>query len=158
MITKLIQNDSFMFVFWNLLASPIGLWHLWYFRGKKGLSENELVNISHKFKGINSSYTISTILLILLILIPTFLFSRVSEYWIPITSGVRLFPLAFIIFAGCAIYQGLFALSKGVYPTVRSSSYIYDEVSRIRFVAKFQIMIGVAVDLLIGLWVWVMAG
>jgi hypothetical protein len=157
MISTLTQNDTFMLIFWSLLASPIGLWHLWYFRGKKGLSENELAKISRKFRGINSSYTLFTFLLMPLILVPALLLSRVSVFWIPIISGVRFFPLAFMIFAGCAIYQGLFALSKGVYPTVKSLSYVYDETPRIRFVAKYQILIGVAVDLLIGVWVWIMA-
>ncbi len=155
MISTLAQNEKFMLVFWTLLASPIGLWHLWYFRGKKELSENELVKISHKFRGINSDFTLSTILLILLILIPAFFISRVSKFWIPITSGIRLFSIAFISFAGCAIYQGLFALSKGVYPTVKSLTYVYDEVSRIHLVAKYQILIGIIVDLLIGVWIWI---
>lgn len=115
------------------------------------------MKISHKFKGINSDFALSTFLLIALILIPALLLSRVSKYWIPITSGVRFFSLAFVIFAGGAIYQGLFALSKGVYPTVKSLSYVYDEISRIRFVARYQILIGVVVDLLIGVWIWVIA-
>lgn len=63
--------------------------------------------------------------------------------------GIRIFPEIFILYSGYGIYQGLFALVAGIYPTGKFYSYICDETSHIRKIAIIQIMISVIIDIII---------
>ncbi len=145
-----MQNDTLMLFFWAVFSTPIGTWHLWYFRGKKNFSENELVKISRKFKGINSSYILFSIFgMIPLIIISLFFGLSTWNNWTAVRPGIKYFPVVFALSSGYGIYQGLFALIKGVYPRAKSLFYIYDEEVLIKRVAKYQILIAIAVDVIV---------
>jgi hypothetical protein len=155
-VSTLLSNDVFLMLFWALISSPIALWQMWYFRGKKQLSETELINISSEFEGINSSYVgFSLIVLIPLLFLSMMLFLSVGKNWTPLIFGIRLFPLIIVISAAYGIHQGSFAIYKGVYPMAKSLSYIHDEKSIIRRVAKLQIIMGLVAYGVLFLWAMV---
>ena len=54
---------------------------------------------------------------------------------------IRFYPVGVVFAVGYGIYQGMFALRKGVYPMAKSLLYIYDDKARIRSIAKYQILI-----------------
>jgi hypothetical protein len=146
----LIQNDTLMLIFWVILAAPIGTWHLWYFRGEKKLSENDLVKVSRKFKEINSSYVLFSIVgLLPLMFVSLMLCISSWKNWSQLIPGIKYFPLAFALSAAYGIYQGSFALIKGVYPMAKSLSYVHDEESLIKRIAKYQILIAIAAYIIV---------
>jgi hypothetical protein len=156
-VSTLLNHDGFMLLFWALIASPLGLWQVWYFRDKKALTEAELIQISNEFEGINSTYVVfSVVVLLPLLVLSVTLFSSVALAWIPLMFGLRLFPLMFVIFATYGIYQALFAIYKGVYPVGKPVSFIYDDKVVLRRAAKRQIGIslGVYVALILLAWIY----
>jgi hypothetical protein len=91
-VSTLLNHDGFMFVFWAVIASPLALWQVWYFRDKKALSEAELIEISNEFEGINSTYFVFSIVVLLpLLYLSVTLLSSVAMAWIPLIFGLRLF-------------------------------------------------------------------
>jgi hypothetical protein len=154
-LSTLLNHDGFMFLFWALIASPLALWQVWYFRDKKALTEAELIKLSNKFEGINSTYFVfSVVVLLPLLFLSVTLFSSVAMAWIPLIFGLRLFPLMFVIFAAYGIYQALFAIYKSVYPMGKSMSYIYDDKAAIHRAARLQIVISLGVYVALILFVW----
>jgi hypothetical protein len=151
--STLLRNDSFVVLLSTLVALPIALWQTWYFRGKKGLSESELKDISKDFDGINGNYVgFHLVVLMPLLFLSLVLFLSIGKDWMPVVFGIRFFPAVFFISAAYGLFQGLFAIFKGVYPMGKSLLYVHDDKSIINRVAKTQIVI--AFSTFIGLIFW----
>ncbi len=145
MFSALTHDFKFMSWFWLIVTFPVGLWHIFYFPTKKQLKEKELVEISPKFYGIDDEYLVFSLLGIgLLIFLPIYIFITYVDPWSLSTFGIKFYPSLTVISVGYGIFQGLFALLKGVYPMAKSLSYAYDEQDIIRRIAKYQIFIALA--------------
>jgi hypothetical protein len=138
-ISILLRDDGFMYIFWAVLCGFNLFWDSYCFRSKH-LTENELVAISPNFKGINSAYLLFALLGFLLFCVPYFALSPRLDQWALMNYGRRFSPSITFIFAGLGIYQGAFAMVKGVYPQIKYFGYIYTDVNRIRRVAMYQIV------------------
>jgi hypothetical protein len=154
-VSKWLNDDGFMFLFWAVIASSITLWKMWYFWNRNPLSEAALITISNEFEGINFSYFVFSVFVALPFLVFSLrLFSSITIAWVPFIFGIRLFPLFFVIFAASGFAHALFAIYKGVYPTGKSMSYIYDEKSKIHRLAILQIWISLFIYVVLSLLVW----
>jgi len=140
----LTHDQEFMRVFWLFAILPVGFWHLFYFLSSKELTEKELVAISSDFEGINGDYIGFSILAICLLLgFPLIVIAPGLDKWAMQKFGMEFYPSFAMFGAGYGIYQGLFALIKGVYPMGRSLTYAYDKKAKIRRVAIHQILISI---------------
>ncbi len=147
-VSILLKDDGFMFIFWGILCGFNLFWDTYCFRSKH-LSENELVEISPDFKGINSHYLMFALLYyVFLICIPYLIFSPRLDSWSLMNYGRRFSPSFTFIFSGIGIYQGAFALTKGVYPQIKYFGYIYNDIKHIRRVAAYQIISSISLIVL----------
>ena len=140
----LTHNHDFMMFFWLFVTMPVGIWHTFYFPSKSHVSEKALVEISPEFKSINAEYIVFSIFAVgLLMLFPLLGLSPSLDKWSMMKYGIRFYPSILSFTAGFGIYQGLFALIKGVYPMAKSLYYVCDDKAKIRRIAKYQILISV---------------
>ena len=140
----LTHDHEFMKWFWGFAILPVGMWHLYYFPSKKQLTEKELIEVSSDFEGINGYYIgFSIVALCLFVGFPLLVISPSLDNWAMQKFGMEFYPSFAMIGAGYGMYQGSFALIKGVYPMARSLSYVYDDRAKINRIAKKQILISV---------------
>ncbi len=145
-ISILTHDPEFMRWFWLFAALPAGIWHVFYFPSNKQLSEKQLVEISSEFEGTNGNYIgFSVIAICLLMGFPLMVLAPGLDKWSMQKFGIEFYPSSTMFGAGYGIYQGLFALMKGVYPMGTSLSYAYDDKAKINRVAKYQILIAISV-------------
>lgn len=141
----LTHDYDFMLWFWVIVTFPLGFWHIFYFPSKTHISEKELAEISPEFKNINFEYMAFSFLAIgLLMMFPLLVLAPSWDKWSMLRYGIRFYPSILSFTAGYGIYQGLFALIRGVYPMAKSLSYVYDDQAKIRRIAKYQILISVS--------------
>ncbi len=138
--STLIHSDDFMYLFWGGLGMLNIFWDSIRLRSEV-LSEEKLVEIDRKFRGIKSNYTIfSVIWLSVMFLLPLLTIFPTIDSWAVETYGRRFFPAIVYFFSAYAIYQGLFALSKGVYPMGKALFFQYADEKVIRSFAKEHIV------------------
>ena len=143
--STLTHDFEFMLWFWVIATFPTGLWHTFYFPPNTHLREKDLMETSPEFKNINSEYLVFSIFALgLLMLFPILVLTPHLDKWSMLNYGIRFYPSYLSITAGYGIYQGLFALIKGVYPMGKFFSYVYDDKTKIRRIAKYQILISIA--------------
>jgi hypothetical protein len=139
--STLIHSDDFMYIFWGGLGMLNMFWDSIRLRSEV-LSEEKLVEIDRRFRGIKSNYTVFSIFWIFVVLLLPFLtIFRDIDSWTVETYGRRFYPAMVYFFSGYGIYQGLFALSKGVYPMGRALFFQYADEKVIRSVAKEHIIV-----------------
>jgi len=145
-IFSILTHDyEIMLWFWVIVTFPVGFWHLFYFPSKTHISEKELTEISPEFKSINSEYIVFSIFAIgLFMMFPLLVLAPSWDKWSVLKYGIRFYPSILSFTAGYGIYQGLFALIRGVYPMAKSLNYVYDDKAKIRRIAKYQILISVS--------------
>jgi hypothetical protein len=149
----LAHDYKFMGFFWLFITMPVGIWHIFFFHRKKSLTEKELIEISLRFSGIDLRYMIFSVIWILGVMVfPFITFSSRLDHWSLINHGIRFYPLVVWFTAGYGIYQGLFALLSGVYPMTRTLSYVHGDISLIRSVAKYQILISIVALIIVVLF------
>ncbi len=134
--------DMLKYFFWFAVSLTIGFWPFWYLRSEKRLTEAELAYISPKFNGIATfsnnflSWGSFTILVISAITI-----SNVLNHYVLKGGGTIGGP--FIVSFVMGLSLGIFALLKGVYPTMKSGLFFYNQDSKIRNVATLQILFAI---------------
>ncbi len=144
-LSTLTHNHNFMLWFWFFATIPVAIWQVFYFPAKKQLTEKELAEISPEFKNINADYVVFSIFAIgLLIGFPLLVLAPSLDKWAVQNFGIEFYPSMTMFSAGYGIYQGLFALIKGVYPMAKSLTYAYDDAAKVRRAAKYQIVISIA--------------
>ena len=149
----LTHDHDFMMWFWLFATMPVGGWHMFYFPSNKQLTEKQLSEISSDFEEINGTYIGFSILAIgLLIGFPLMVIAPGLDKWSILNYGMKFYPSIVFINAGYGIYQGLFALMKGVYPMAKSLSYVYDDRVKINRIAKYQILISVSAVIFVALF------
>ena len=137
----LIHSDEFMFIFWGFLGMINIFWDSIRLRTKI-LSEEQLIEINPKFKGIKSDYTVFSIFWIFVVLLlPLLTIFANLDTWAMEMYGRRFFPMLVYFFSGYGIYQGVFALSKSVYPMGKMLSFQYAEEKVIKHFAKEHIIV-----------------
>jgi len=136
----LINNNDFMLFFWFFFSIPSMFWESIRLRSKV-LSEEDLVEIDPKFKGIKSEYTaFGLFAIVVLLFLLTVVFPRFAS-WAMKTYERRFDPMLIFFFSGYGIYQAIFALRKGVYPMGKMLTFRYDDEKVIRRVAKEHILV-----------------
>lgn len=138
--STLIHSDDFMYIFWGSLGMLNMFWDSIRLRSEV-LSEEKLVEIDRKFRGIKSNYTTFSIIWISVVfLLPILTIFQSIDSWAVETYGRRFFPAIVYFFSGYGIYQALFALSKGVYPMGKMLVFKYADEKVIRSFAKEHII------------------
>ena len=128
-----------------MVSIPIGIWHTYYFQSIKHLTEDQLVEISPEFKGINANFAgFSVVAISLLIGFPLIAIAPSLDKWAMQNYGIGFYPTYIMFGSGYGIYQGLFALMTGAYPMGRLMGYVYDKRNKINYIARIQIVISVA--------------
>ncbi len=141
----LTHDHDFMAWFWMFATLPVGIWHIFYFPSKSQLNEKALAEISPEFKSINSDYIVFSIFAVaVLMLFPLLVLAPSWDTWSMLKYGIKFYPSIVFFTAGYGIYQGLFAFTKGVYPMAKSLTYAYDDKTKIRRVAIYQIVISIS--------------
>ncbi len=151
--STLTHNHDFMLWFWFFATMPVAIWHVLYFSSKKQLTEKELTEISPEFKNINADYVVFSVFAIgLLMAFPLLVLAPGWDKWAVQKFGIEFYPSMTMFSAGYGIYQGLFALIKGVYPMAKSLTYAYDDAAKIRRVARYQIVISISAVMFVTLF------
>ncbi len=155
----LTHNYKFMLWYWGMVAIPVGIWYLWGFPSKKWFPEREIVEISPEFTGIKSKYMAFSVFRLLGVMVLPIvpLWPRLDN-WAVLNYGIRFYPISVAFSTGIGIYQGLFAIISGAYPMAKSLSYVYDDVSRIRRAAIYQISISIAFIVVVVLFFFAAVG
>ena len=149
----LIHNYDFMFLFCMFITFPVGMWHIFYFPSKSRFNEKALAEISPEFKNINSDYIVFSVFAVaFLMLFPLLVLAPSWDKWAMLNYGIKFYPSIIFFNAGYGIYQGLFALIKGVYPMAKSLTYAYDDKAKIQRIGKYQIIISISAFILAALF------
>ncbi len=136
-----------MFGFWGILGMFNLFWDLFFFRSKV-FSEEQLVEINPKFRGIKSYDSSFNLIAVIFILVLTMATWSSLDKWALINYGRRFYPLVVFFTSAFGISQGSFALLKDVYPVLKMSYFRYADVKVVHRAAKYQITSSIAVFVL----------
>lgn len=128
-------NGEILLWLWIIPSFLCIMFPQFYFWKKKSYSEDELIQISPKFHGVNRRNTAWGLSWGFFLVILIFAWKHNFEY-----------PLIVAIFSSLALYHALFALSYGAYPQPKVLLYYYAKQSEIHRVAKIQIFIALAIS------------
>jgi hypothetical protein len=143
-IFSIVTHDyKLMFWFWFLVTLPIMFWSSIKLRTQIPLNEKQLAEKSPKFDGIDSQFLTYTIVFVVLYVLPLWVFFPIVNKWSAQKFGIGFYPASVFIIFGFGNYESLFALVKGVYPLNKAMKYIYGDETRIRHLAKKQILASV---------------
>jgi hypothetical protein len=138
--SALFQNENFLSFAWGFLGFVFGGWDTIYFWRRANLTEEELIKISPKYAGINGSYMGAGFLWFFFMLPFILNISNINN-WAEANFGTIFFPSFAFFGLSYGIYQGAFAVYKGVYPQGKVLTYVYEDENLIRRVGKTQIYI-----------------
>ena len=140
-IVSIVTHDyESMMWFWLIVTLPILFWSFIYLRTQIPLNEKQLVEKSPKYGEIDSQFSTYTIMFAVLYILPLWVVLSTVNEWSVQKFGIGFYPAFVFITFGFGIYESLFALIKGVYPLSNALKYIYGDETRIRHVAKSQIL------------------
>ena len=138
---ELMSSKNFILLFWGFFIMLNMFWESIRLRSKI-LSEEDLVEIDPKFKGIKSEYVAFSFFWLSILLFSLMVIFPRLDSWAMKTYGKRFdaMLMSVFFFSGYGIYQGAFALLKGVYPIRTMLAFRYDDEKIISRVAKEHII------------------